>query len=296
MIVDCHTHIWADASQLGPSGKEYIRLQSGQDDVCASPADHELSQRCVARSLVLGYRLANGAGGVPNEFVAQYVGRSEGRAIGIAAVDPTESSAVDEAADLLDRREFRGLVVSPSSQEFHPADSRAMRVYALAEDRGAPVFFHQGLHFMPRGRMEYARPYLLDEIAREFPNLTIVISAMGFPWVDEGVALIGKHSRVFADMASLVRRPWQAYNALVQAHQFNVMDKVLFGSDFPFMTAAEAIESVYRLHEVTQGTNLPAVPREALRSVVERDALTALGIARPGEVHAPAPQGEEEEA
>ena len=61
---------------------------------------------------------------------------------------------------------------------------------------------------------------------------------------------------------------------------------MLFGSDFPFLTAAEAIESVYRLHEMTQGTNLPTVPRERLRLIVERDALDALGIARAGETPA----------
>jgi len=82
-------------------------------------------------------------------------------------------------------------------------------------------------------------------------------------------------------MAALIRRPWQAYNALVLAHQFNVVDKVLFGSDFPFFTAADAIESVYRLHEVTQGTNLPSVPRETLRSMIERDSLAELGIQPP---------------
>jgi len=34
---------------------------------------------------------------------------------------------------------------------------------------------------------------------------------------------------------------------------------------------------------MTQGTNLPTVPREALRAMVERNALDALGIARAGE-------------
>ena len=97
---------------------------------------------------------------------------------------------------------------------------------------------------------------------------------------------------MLADIAGLTRRPWQAYNALVLAHQFNVMDKILFGSDFPYFTAAEAIESVYRLHEVTQGTNLPSVPRETLRSMVERDALGALGIARAGEGHLHRADGE----
>ena len=293
MIVDCHTHIWSSPKELGRNVGEYLRRQGGRKDVTADPADHAAAAGCVDKCLVVGYRSAHLGASVPNEFVAAYVARDNGKMIGIAAVDPTEAGVLETAAALLDQAEFRGLAISPAAQNFHPADSRAMALYELAAARGAPVFFHQATHFPPGARMEYARPLLLDEIGREFPKLTVTISAMGHPWIGEAIALLGKHSRFFADVAGLTRRPWQAYNALVLAHQYNVMDKVLFGSDFPYFTAAEAIKSVYRLHEVTQGTNLPSVPRETLRSMVERDALGALGIARAGE--APPPGDPEEE-
>jgi hypothetical protein len=293
MIVDCHTHVWSDVRQLGRGAREYLLRQSGREDLPADTAEHQRAARCVDKTLVLGFQSAHLGAAVPNELIAEYVGQHPEMLIGVAAVDPTQDGAT-EVASLLERSEFRGLSVSPAMQNFHPADSRAMKLYELAAERGIPLFIHQGTHFPAKGSMEYARPLLLDEIAREFPGLTMVIASLGHPWIEEGIALIGKHPRVFADVAGLIRRPWQAYNALVLAHQFNVMDKVLFGSDFPYYTAAEAIESVYRLHEVTQGTNLPSVPREALRSMVERDALTALGIALPGEMPAEGAAEDEE--
>ena len=283
MIVDCHTHIWANIDQLGKGAGEYIRRQCGQDNVAAGAAEHARAAECVDKSLVFGFRSVDLDASVPNDYVAEYVGRHPAKMIGVAAVDPSEAGAADEAERCLGRSEFRGLTISPATQNIHPCDSRAMGIYELALSRRAPVFFCQSTHFPAHGRMEYARPSLLDEIAREFPDLVIVISSMGHPWIEEGIALIGKHPCVFGDIAGLVHRPWQAYNALVLAHQFNVMDKMLFGSDFPYCTASEAIKSVYRMNEVTQGTNLPSVPREALRTMVERDAMTALGIARPGE-------------
>ena len=155
------------------------------------------------------------------------------------------------------------------------------------------LFFRQGLHYHAASHMEYARPMLLDEIAREFPSLTMVITSLGYPWVDETLALLGKHERLFGDIAGLARMPWLAYNALATAHQYDVMDKVLLASGFPVMTAAATIETVYRLHEVTQGTNLPTVPREALRLMVERDSLATLGIAREGD-YPPPPDDTEE--
>ena len=57
-----------------------------------------------------------------------------------------------------------------------------------------------------------------------------------------------------------------------------MIDKLLFGSDFPYTNAADCIESLYSLNQIAQGTNLPVVPREALRGIVERDTLGLLGL------------------
>ena len=278
MIVDCHTHIPVSPNSLGEEAVAFIRRQ-GTREMSADPAtpSRTVDMSCVDRTLVLAYCSTALGEATGNDALAEYV-RSHSGTIGIAGVNPTEDGAIEEAACLLDREEFRGLTLSPAMQNFHPADTRAMMLYELANNRGVPVFFQNGTPLPPCGRMEYARPLLLDEIAREFPNLTFIISSLGHPWTGECIAMLGKNTRVFADIAGLVRRPWQAYNSLVLAHQFNVMDKVLFGSDFPYLTPAEAMESVYRLHEVTQGTNLPSVPREVLRTMVERDSLTTLGL------------------
>ncbi len=233
---------------------------------------------------------------VPNDYVAQYAASSNGKMLAVAAVDPSDGVDAGEVEAMLSRREVAGLTLDPAGGNFHPADSRVMPLYEAAEALGKCVFFHHGSALATAGRMEYARPSLLEEIALEWPKLTMVIASMGQPWVAECVALLGRRERVFADIASLIRRPWQAYQALGPAHQFHVVDKILFGSDFPFGTAAEAIESLYRLHEVTQGTNLPTVPREALRSIIERRALTALGLGgdtEPGP-SAPVERSEEE--
>jgi predicted TIM-barrel fold metal-dependent hydrolase len=280
MIVDCHTHIWQDPSQLGMGAQELLRRQAGKGALDASARRHFEASQAAEKTLVLGFSSRYLQAEVPNDLIAEYVRSSEGRMIGIASVDPTEDDALDQAQQLLEDPCFGGLTVSPALQNFHPADSRAMQLYGLAEEHGVPLMILQSTHFPRQGRMEHARPFLLDEIAREFPQLTMVISSLGHPWIEECIALVGKHPRVFCDVAGLVRRPWQAYNALVLAHQFHVMDKVLFGSDFPYGTAAEAIEAIYRLHEVIQGTNLPGVPREILRSMVERDSLAVLGIAQ----------------
>jgi predicted TIM-barrel fold metal-dependent hydrolase len=268
---------------LGAGAAQHLLRHSGRDDLSAQPIDHAMAARDAQKTLVLGFCSKAIGADVPNEFIAQYVASHNDRMIGIAGLDPMADGALFDAGELLDRPEFHGLSLSPSAQCFHPADTRAMEVYELAQDRGRPIFFHQGMHFFPQGRMEFARPYLLDEIARAFPGLTIVITHVGLPWVSETISLLGKHPNVYADIAGLAHSSWQMYTSLLLAYQYNVMDKLLFASGFPFCTAALAIQKLYRLHELTQGTSMPTVPREMLRTVVEVNAAKALGLDAPAQ-------------
>jgi predicted TIM-barrel fold metal-dependent hydrolase len=154
-----------------------------------------------------------------------------------------------------------------------------MRVYDQACRLEMPIMFHQDVQAAPLSKMEFARPCLLDEVAREFPNLKLVVSQLGAPWIDETIALLAKHSNVFADISGLLHHPWRAYCALVSAYEAGVMDALLFGSNFPFTTAAACIESLYSINHFCHGTNLPNIPREQLRRVVERNTLELLGLA-----------------
>lgn len=282
MIVDCHATIWETAEQLGQMAETIRRVTGGQMG-SAHPAAHADAAACARYSLVMGLRSAFLGTSVPNQFVADYVDANPHRIIGIAAIDPTAPDAADEAAACLDNSAFRGLVISPCDQNFHPVDSRAMKLYELANERKAVMIIRQGMYFHRSSPLQHARPLLLDEVAREFPEVTLVLTSIGYPWVDETLALLGKHRRVFADTAGLAGQPWLAYTALATAYRYGVMDRILFASGFPAVMPAAAIETLYRLNEMTQGTNLPTVPREALRSVVERNALATLGIARAGE-------------
>ncbi len=266
---------------MGSGSADWLARHSGQANLAADPGEHAAATAGVDVALVWGFRSRRLGAEVPNAFIADYVAQHRDRVIGIAAIDPPQPDALERLGNIAQRAEFGGITISPAGQGFHPADSRAMRVYEFCAARGLPVFIESGVDLSPQAVMEFARPHLLDEIARSFETLTLVVSDVGRPWVDETIALLAKHPNVYADVASLLRRPWEAYHALLSAHERGVGDKVLFGSDFPFATAAVAIEQLYRLNEIAHGTNLPTVPREILRGVVERDALSVLGIARP---------------
>ncbi|NQU75863.1 MAG: amidohydrolase family protein [Planctomycetes bacterium] len=281
MIVDCHTHIWENPQQLGPGGEAHLRRQAGQADLAADPAAHLAASQCVDVSFVLGFFSRQQAAEIPNRLVADYVAKYPKKLVGLAGVDPLAGDAADRLAMAAAEKAFIGVTISPAAQGFHPADSRVQGLYQFCSDKGLVVIVHQDSHLWADAKMEFARPYLWDEVLRDYPKLRMVIAHLGHPWVDETISLLAKHANLYADIASLLRRPWHAYNVMVRAHEYASTDKLLFGSDFPFLSASESVESVYRLNEVTHGTRLPAVPREILRSIVERNALACLGVKHP---------------
>jgi predicted TIM-barrel fold metal-dependent hydrolase len=291
VIVDCHTHIWESPDQLGRAGTDALSrgslgapMQPGDfPPPDASPENHLRASEPVDVTFVLAFKSRFLGAEVPTAMVSDFVRQHPDRLIGVAGIDPTnlpEALADIQAAH--EKHGMKAITTSPAAQDFHPADSRAMQVFAEAAKLGMPVFLHQGFQFSVASKLEFARPVLLDEVARELPQLRLVIAHMGYPWVEECIVLLGKHEHVYADISGLLHRPWQAYNVLLSAHQYGVTDKLLFGSDFPYNTPKTAIESLYRLNQLVTGTNLPTVPRPFLAGIVERDALSLLGIKHAG--------------
>jgi uncharacterized protein len=271
MIVDCHTRIWASEEQLGRASV------SDHPPVNADESRHRAAIDPVDKAIVLGFKSRYLGAEIPNRFVAEYQRRNANKVIGFAGIDPLDPNWKTELRAAADELNLKGVVVSPEMQNFHPTDTRAMRLYEECTRRRLPLLFEQD-HRNPAAKMRYAEPLLLDEVAQEFPDLRIVIARLGYPWVPQTVVLLAKHANVYADIAGLLPQRWTAYTALVAAHEYGVLDKLLFGSDFPFRSPALCIESLYSLNQFCLESNLERIPRELLRGIVERDALAALGI------------------
>ncbi len=279
MIIDVRTHVWYDLDQLGREVADRLRSSLaerwGQFD--ASPAAHEREMACVDAALIVGYRSERLGAGIPNELIAEFVSRDPRRRVGIAGIDPMSGDAVDQL-EVAVGLGLSGIAVSPACQGFHPTHSAAMRIYERCVALSMPVFVTMNTPLTESTQLEFARPALWDEVARTFPGMPLVISQIGHPWIDETLLLLGKHRNVWADISGVASRRWQLYNALLSASGLGVMDKLLFGSGFPHELPTKTIESLYSVNAFSQGTPLPAVPRSQIRGIVERDAVSCLGI------------------
>jgi hypothetical protein len=279
MIVDLQTRAWSSAEQLGPALADRLRRLDATRPVPvdASPSRLAAEMECVSATCLLGFRCDRIGAAIPTEFIAEQMRRHPGRIVGVAGIDPL---AEDPESQVLRARELgmSGLSVSPSTQGFHPTHSAAMQVFELAERLGMPIWASRPGLIGADCRLEFDRPLAWDEAARSFPRLPIVLGGLGEPWVPETVLLLAKHDRVFADLAGLVGRPWQLFEALHAASSHGVLDRLLFASGFPQLSPAKAIETIYSVNSFAHGTPLPSIPRAALKSIVERDSLASLGI------------------
>jgi predicted TIM-barrel fold metal-dependent hydrolase len=227
---------------------------------------------------VLGFRARHVGVLVPNEYVAEYVGSHPGKLIGFCSVDPHDADAVQQLERSAEKLGLRGLKVAPIYQNVHPSDPRFVRLMEAAESLGIPVLIHQGTTFCENVSLELANPVLLQPLALRFPRLRMVIAHMGHPWIAETLVLIRKHRHLYADISALYYRPWQFYNALVLAMEYGVLDRLLFGTDYPFTTPAGTIEALRRVNHMVEGTNLPRIPPERIEALIHRDALPLLGL------------------
>jgi len=258
MIVDCHTHINCPTSDI-------------------DTAEHEDASTKVDRCIVLAVGRDNGF--EASRELGQYVaGRS--KLVGFGTLNPLyEGVKVADVRAATVELGLKGIVLYCAGGKFHPADSRAMRLYEAAVELSLPIFFHNVSTFNSDSVMDYAQPYLLDQVAREFPSLKIVIGSMGVPFLSQTLCVVNKHENVYADLTVSPYKKWEVYNTVVRAHEGGVMDKLLFGSGYPLSRPDSCIETLLGFNMLLANTNLPGVPREEIRGVVERDTLAVLAIA-----------------
>ena len=162
--------------------------------------------------------------------------------IPFGSVDPhAGKAAVVRARRLVEDHGVRGFKFHPSMQAFEPNDPRYYPLYEVLQELGVPALFHTGQTGigagLPGGRgikLRYSAPMLLDDVAADFPELTIVLAHPSVPWQDEAISIATHKANVYIDLSGW--SPKYFPPQLVRAANSLLKRKVLFGSDFPVIT------------------------------------------------------------
>ena len=181
MIVDCHVHIW---QQPGDVGLAMTDAGEPRRKLAADVSDHMEATQSADVALVWGFASRRLGAEVDVAFLGQHMGLRSGRIAGIVGIDPSGSGWREKLLEAVDEWGFRGVTLCPAAQDLHPMDNRALALYDLCCARGLPVMFDLPAEWHPSATLAFARPELLDGVAREFPDLRILVSGFASPYVD----------------------------------------------------------------------------------------------------------------
>src|SRR5690606_34901572 len=114
-----------------------------------------------------------------------------------------------------------------------------------------------GTTFARQAPVELGRAVYVDAVANAYPDLTMILAHMGHPWYEECIVVSRKQPNVFCEVSALSYRPWQYYNIFIAAQEYRIIDKVFFGTDFPFARVDESVDGLLHINDQLAGTALP---------------------------------------
>ncbi|MCY4060852.1 MAG: amidohydrolase family protein [Chloroflexi bacterium] len=294
MIVDVHSHtpqfrgdVPAENRRKGPGWRpdravssvynwdEYLQEQAPADKTIVFGIAWHPGERTGG---VNGPDEPSDMPGNVNDKTAAFAKAYPERLIGFMSLHPHDPHALDELDRARGDLGLRGIKMGANYQNFHPLESRALAIYERAQRYGLPILFHQGTSPVRPAPIRYAHPLLMDEVAMRYPDLRIIMAHLGHPWTVDSAVVVRKHPNVFADISGLFYRPFGFYEAMIKATEWNVLDKLLFASDFPVTTASETFHNLRKVNEIVDGANFPRVPEDKLEAIIYRDSLALLGL------------------
>jgi hypothetical protein len=192
---------------------------------------------------------------ITNNEVAKLIAAYPRRLAGLASVDLSRPMrAVRELRRCVKDQGFKGLRVVPWLWGLPPNDRRYYPLYAECIELGVPLCTQVG-HTGPLRSSETGRPIpYLDDVALDFPELTIVAGHIGYPWTEEMIALSRKYPNVYIDTSAYTATRYPP--ELVRYLQGSGRRKVLFGTNYPMILPANALENLDALGLDTEAREL----------------------------------------
>ncbi|MEO8095085.1 MAG: amidohydrolase family protein [Pseudolysinimonas sp.] len=246
--IDTHVHVEVDDHghfALPPALLDASAAHFHADDrapTIDTIAEQYRERRMAAVIFTVDAGTALGHPAISSEEIAAAASRHRDVLIPFGSVDPlTGVHAVDRARRLVGDHGVRGFKFHPSLQAFDPSDSAYAPLWAAIAELGVPAIFHTGQNGIGAGlpggygiKLAYSNPLLLDVVAAEHPDLTLIFAHPSVPWQDEANAVAIHKTNVYIDLSGW--SPKYFPESLVRLANRQLQDRVLFATDFPLIT------------------------------------------------------------
>ncbi len=136
------------------------------------------------------------------EAITDLSRRYPGRVVGLSDYDPHDiGGSLRRLEEDVRERGFRGVYVHIYGYDIGLDDRRMYPLYAKAQELGVPVSMQVG-HVLEAMPSIHGRPIQLDRIACDFPDLVLVGTHTGWPWVEEMIAVATKWPNVYLSISA----------------------------------------------------------------------------------------------
>jgi uncharacterized protein len=244
VIIDCHTHL--NRYEEGEWETLEGRYRALKEDMEENGVDY---------SLVLSSYTVTEARPSTMEILRVV---DDDPSIGVVAGVSYYNYRAHDLADLrslLREGRIRGLKLYPGYEAFYVHDPRMRVIYELAGEFGVPVMIHTGDTYDPRGKVKYAHPLEVDEVAVDFRDVTFVICHLGNPWVTDAMEVIYKNPNVVGDLSGLTLGHFEER---FEQYMLQVIKQVvafagdpsslLYGTDWPICDMSSYIRFIRNLN------------------------------------------------
>ena len=170
-----------------------------------------------------------------NTFAARYAEASPERILPYGGVHARFTKDPEGDVDRLIELGIRCLKIHPPHQ-CHAANAYTEglealgRIYRRCEERGLPVLVHTGTSIFPGARSKWGNPMELDDVAIDFPKLTIVMAHGGRPlWMEEAFFILRRHPNVYLELSGIPPARLLEYFPRLA----DIGHKTIWGTDWP---------------------------------------------------------------
>jgi len=170
-----------------------------------------------------------------NDFSARYAEAAPERILPYGGVHARFTKDPEGDVDRLIAMGIRCLKIHPPHQ-MYPANAYTEgldalgRIYRRCEERGLPVLIHTGTSIFPGARSKWGNPMEIDDVAIDFPKLTIVMAHGGRPlWMEEAFFILRRHPNVYLELSGIPPARLLEYFPRLT----DIAHKTIWGTDWP---------------------------------------------------------------
>lgn len=205
----------------------------------------EMDEAGVAVGVITGRNTGSGFGTVTNEEVAAIASKYPGRFVACGGVNPVDTlAALCEVDRIADEWRMPAISLEPgfAPDPMRVNDRRLYPILARCAERRLPVIVTLSLNTGPD--VGYCAPVDVDQVAHDFPALTLVIAHACWPWVQPMLGVAFRRTNVYLSPdIYAINLPGRDDFAL--AARTYLQDRFLFASGYPFAPVGGAV-AAYR--------------------------------------------------